>query len=140
MVVALLGSSWDCLGEVWISGVGTDCVRELYKGVTGVVLGEEAGVGWGDFLWKQPLLHGSMFVVTSSCLCFLGGLGVYGVWRMRVPFLFAGFSVGRFIWLRDRESESSCNLCLTCFGNSLLYRGRGVLCYFGSKVWWTDPF
>jgi len=85
MVVALHGSSWDCLGEVWISGVGTNCVRELYKGVAGVVLGEEAGAGWGDFLWKQPLLHGSMFVVTSSCLCFLGGLCVYGVWRVRVP-------------------------------------------------------
>ena len=27
---------------------------------------------------------GSCFVVTSSCLCFLGGLGVYGVWRVRV--------------------------------------------------------
>jgi hypothetical protein len=26
------------------------------------------------------------------------------------------FSVGRFIWIRDRESGSSCNLCLTCFG------------------------
>ena len=29
-------------------------------------------------------LHGSMFVVFSSCLCFLGGLGFYGVWRVCV--------------------------------------------------------
>jgi len=49
------------------------------------VLSEEAGVCWGDFLWKQPLLHGFMFVVTSFCLCFLGGLGFFGVWRVRVP-------------------------------------------------------
>jgi len=41
------------------------------------VLSEEAGVCWGDFLWRETLLHWSMFVVTSSCLCFFGGLGVY---------------------------------------------------------------
>jgi len=38
------------------------------------------------------------------------------------------FSVGRFIWLRDRTSGSSCNLCLTWFGFSLVFRGRGVPC------------
>jgi hypothetical protein len=48
------------------------------------ILSEEAGACSGDFLWKQPLLHGSLFVVSSSCLCFLGGLGVFGVWRVRV--------------------------------------------------------
>ena len=30
------------------------------------ILSEEAGACSGDFLWKQPLLHGSLFVVTSS--------------------------------------------------------------------------
>jgi len=30
-------------------------------------LGEEACVCWGDFFWRQPLLHGSMVVVASSC-------------------------------------------------------------------------
>jgi len=48
------------------------------------VLSEEAGACYVDFLWKQPMLHGSMFVVTSSYLCFLGGLSVYGVWRVCV--------------------------------------------------------
>jgi hypothetical protein len=48
------------------------------------VLSEEAGACWGDFLWKKPLLHGFMFVVPSSCLCFFSGLGVYRVWRVHV--------------------------------------------------------
>lgn len=37
------------------------------------------------------MLHGSMFVITSTCLCFLGGLGAFGVWRVRVT-LYRAFS------------------------------------------------
>jgi hypothetical protein len=33
-------------------------------------LGQEPGVCWGDFFWRQSLLHGSMVVVASSCLHF----------------------------------------------------------------------
>ena len=33
-------------------------------------LGEEIGVYWGDFFWRQLLLHMSMVVVASSCLLF----------------------------------------------------------------------
>jgi hypothetical protein len=46
---------------------------------------EEVGACWDDFLLKQPLSHGYLFVVTSSGLCLLGGLGVFGVWRVCVP-------------------------------------------------------
>ena len=42
-----------------------------------IVLGEEVGVCWGDFFWKQSLLHRSMFVITSSWLCFLGVLSLF---------------------------------------------------------------
>jgi len=51
-------------------GVETVCRRELYKGVTGR---RQVFVG-GDFLWRQPLLLRSMFVVTSSCFVLFGWL------------------------------------------------------------------
>jgi hypothetical protein len=37
-------------------------------------------------------------------------------------------SVGRLLLLRDRELVSSCNIVLTCYGVSLVYRGQGVSC------------
>ena len=46
------------------------------------------------------------------------------------------FSVGQFIWLRDRESGSSYNLCLTCFCFSLVYRGRSLLIRDRESVLW----
>ena len=35
------------------------------------------------------------------------------------------FSVGRLLLLRDRESGSSCNLCLACFGFLWCTGGEG---------------
>jgi len=39
------------------------------------------GVFWGDFFWRQPLVHGSMFVVTNSLLRF---------WVLKVFRVFGG--------------------------------------------------
>jgi len=85
------------------------------------------------FLWRLPLLSGSLFVVASSCLLFLGLLRCLGCLEVTGPvelslfllicLLFTPqrillfvilfvcwFPVGRLLLLRDRESVSSCKL------------------------------
>ena len=110
MFMLLLVSWWGCFGGIvmqwqwWWCAVVMQWWCRLFNcggggdawwgwwwwSVVGVMMyGGGSGACWGDFLWKQPLLHGSMFVVTSSSLCFLDGLGVYGVWRVRVTFCWA---------------------------------------------------
>ena len=117
----------------------------------------------GDSFWRLPLLLGSLFVVTISCLCFFRLLRCLGCLEGAGPvvlslFLLIGllfallsimsfvllfgcwFSMGRLTLLRDRESVSSCNLVgldlvfLWCTG------GEGVSFWFGHKVWWADHF
>ena len=80
-------SVWLCVGDCGFFfllgvGVGTVCRRELYKGVVGCCLGEEAGVLW-------------MVIPFGGCLCYSGPCSsslalvcfyeiVKGVWRKRV--------------------------------------------------------
>jgi len=45
-------------------------------------------VCWGDFLWRQPLLHESMLVITISCWCF---------WVVEVFRVFGG-CVSHCVW------------------------------------------
>ena len=53
-------------------GVGTVCGRELFKGLVCVVYVRRRVFVGGDFFWRKPLLLEYLFIVTSSCLRFLG--------------------------------------------------------------------
>jgi len=103
----------------------------------------------GGFLWRLPLLFASLFVVTSSCLRFLGLFRCLGCLEEASPIglslflliclLFTPqhilsfvilfvcwFPVDRLLLLRDRKSVSSCKLvwCDLVF----LWRTEGERC------------
>jgi len=76
----LRGLWWLCVGDCgvvlvkygWVVVVVLDSnfVDESY--IRSVVYVRRKVFVGGDFFWRQPLLFGSLFVVTSSCLHFLG--------------------------------------------------------------------
>ena len=103
-----------------------------------------------------------MFVVSSSWLCFLGGLGVYEVLEGARHVVLSLFVVICLLF-NFACHVSRLTYCVLVFGGpvhlasrsevrvqlqslfdliwfSLVYRGRGVPCKFGTKVWWADHF
>jgi len=77
-----------------------------------------------------------MFVATSSCLCFLGGLGVFGVWRVRVTLCWA-FSFWFVCCLNFACHVFRLTYCVLVFGGPVHLASRlGVGVYLQSLFDW----